>query len=136
MGSAKLAGAHPSGAAMHKARTFFFCAGLLGFALLLPRLAAASSPTDPILLDHAPDLPVLVSPADGAIDVVVPAIERVFNVQFLSKDVYYISDLPSELRWEDVLAIAIVSLVMSLIATLYPSWRASKINPAEALRYE
>jgi lipoprotein-releasing system permease protein len=40
------------------------------------------------------------------------------------------------LRWEDVLAIAIVSLVMSLIATLYPSWRASKINPAEALRYE
>ena len=70
------------------------------------------------------------------IDVVVPAIERVFNVQFLAKDVYYISDLPSELRWADVLIIAVVSLVMSLIATLYPSWRASKINPAEALRYE
>lgn len=70
------------------------------------------------------------------IDVVVPAIEKLFHVQFLSKDVYYISDLPSELSWADVITIAIVSLVMSLIATLYPSWRASKINPAEALRYE
>jgi lipoprotein-releasing system permease protein len=70
------------------------------------------------------------------IDVVVPAIESVFNVQFLAKDVYYISELPSELRWGDVLTIAIVSLVMSLFATLYPSWRASKVNPAEALRYE
>ena len=70
------------------------------------------------------------------IDVVVPAIEGLFNVQFLAKDVYYISDLPSELRWADVLTIAVVSLVMSLVATLYPSWRASKINPAEALRYE
>jgi len=57
-------------------------------------------------------------------------------VQFLAKDVYYISELPSELRWADVIAIAIVSLVMSLFATLYPSWRASKVNPAEALRYE
>ncbi|MBL8538880.1 MAG: lipoprotein-releasing ABC transporter permease subunit [Betaproteobacteria bacterium] len=70
------------------------------------------------------------------VDVVVPAIEKLFHVQFLSKDVYYISDLPSELRWADVITIAIVSLVMSLVATLYPSWRASKINPAEALRYE
>ena len=70
------------------------------------------------------------------IDVVVPAIERLFNVQFLAKDVYYISELPSELRWSDVMTIAIVSLVMSLFATLYPSWRASKVNPAEALRYE
>jgi lipoprotein-releasing system permease protein len=70
------------------------------------------------------------------IDVVVPAIEQLFNVQFLAKDVYYISELPSELRWGDVITIAIVSLVMSLFATLYPSWRASKVNPAEALRYE
>jgi lipoprotein-releasing system permease protein len=70
------------------------------------------------------------------IDVVVPAIEQLFSVQFLAKDVYYISELPSELRWGDVVTIAIVSLVMSLFATLYPSWRASKVNPAEALRYE
>ena len=70
------------------------------------------------------------------IDVVVPAIEQLFNIQFLAKDVYYISELPSELRWGDVITIAFVSLVMSLFATLYPSWRASKVNPAEALRYE
>jgi lipoprotein-releasing system permease protein len=70
------------------------------------------------------------------IDVVVPAIERVFGVQFLAKDVYYISELPSELRTDDVGVIALVSLVISLLATLYPSLRASRVNPAEALRYE
>jgi lipoprotein-releasing system permease protein len=70
------------------------------------------------------------------IDVVVPAIERAFSVQFLAKDVYYISELPSDLQWNDVLLIGAVSLVLSLLATLYPSYRASKVNPAEALRYE
>ncbi|HET9701626.1 MAG TPA: lipoprotein-releasing ABC transporter permease subunit [Burkholderiales bacterium] len=70
------------------------------------------------------------------VDVVVPAIERLFEVQFLSKEVYYISDLPSDLQWRDVLTIAGVSLVLSLLATIYPSLRAAGINPAEALRYE
>jgi lipoprotein-releasing system permease protein len=70
------------------------------------------------------------------IDVVVPALERIFSVQFLSKDVYYISDLPSDVQWPDVVVIGIVSLVISFCATLYPSWRASRVNPAEALRYE
>jgi lipoprotein-releasing system permease protein len=70
------------------------------------------------------------------IDVVVPAIEHAFGIQFLSKDVYYISDLPSELQWRDVGVIAAVSFVLTLLATLYPSWRASRTNPAEALRYE
>ena len=70
------------------------------------------------------------------IDVVVPALERIFSVQFLSKDVYYISDLPSDVQWPDVIVIGVVSLVISLLATLYPSWRASRVNPAEALRYE
>ena len=70
------------------------------------------------------------------IDVVVPFIERVFQVQFLSKDVYYISELPSDVQALDVIAIASVSFLLSLVATLYPSWRASKTNPAEALRYE
>ncbi len=70
------------------------------------------------------------------IDVVVPFIERVFGLHFLSKDVYYISELPSEVQTPDVIAIATVSFLLSLVATLYPSWRASKINPAEALRYE
>ncbi|MFH1045059.1 MAG: lipoprotein-releasing ABC transporter permease subunit [Pseudomonadota bacterium] len=70
------------------------------------------------------------------VDVVVPFIESLFNVHFLAKDVYYISELPSDLRVSDVIAIAAVSFVLSLLATLYPSWRASRVNPAEALRYE
>ncbi len=70
------------------------------------------------------------------IDVVVPAIERLFGIHFLAKDVYYISELPSQVQATDVISIAVVSFTLSLLATLYPSWRASKINPAEALRYE
>ena len=70
------------------------------------------------------------------IDVVVPAIERAFNFQILSREVYYISELPSDLHWVDVIWTASISLVLSLVATLYPSWRASRVNPAEALRYE
>jgi lipoprotein-releasing system permease protein len=70
------------------------------------------------------------------IDVVVPTIERVFNVQFLDKSVYYISDLPSDLQRADVLGIAGIALVLALAATLYPAWRAARVNPAEALRYE
>ncbi|MES2770707.1 MAG: lipoprotein-releasing ABC transporter permease subunit [Pseudomonadota bacterium] len=70
------------------------------------------------------------------IDVVVPFIERVLGMQFLAKEVYYISELPSELQWRDVSTITAVAFVLSLLATLYPSWRASRVNPAEALRYE
>ncbi|TMH91461.1 MAG: lipoprotein-releasing ABC transporter permease subunit [Betaproteobacteria bacterium] len=70
------------------------------------------------------------------IDVVVPFLERLLNVQFLSREVYYITDLPSDLQTSDVVAIALVSLTLSLLATLYPSWRAARVNPAEALRYE
>jgi lipoprotein-releasing system permease protein len=70
------------------------------------------------------------------IETVVPFIEHLFGVQFLAKDIYYISDLPSELQWGDVLTISVMSLLLSLLATLYPSRRAAKTNPAEALRYE
>ena len=70
------------------------------------------------------------------VDVVVPFIERNFGIQFLAKDIYYISDLPSELVWGDVIVIAAVSFGLSLLATLYPSYRASRVNPAAALRYE
>ena len=70
------------------------------------------------------------------VDVVVPAIEKLFRVQFLAKDVYYISELPSDLQVRDVVTVALMSLLLSLLATLYPSWRASRVNPAEALRYE
>ena len=70
------------------------------------------------------------------IDTIVPFIEGLFHVQFLAKDVYYISDLPSKLEWSDVTTIVLMSFGLSLIATLYPSYKASQINPAEALRYE
>jgi lipoprotein-releasing system permease protein len=70
------------------------------------------------------------------VDVVVPFIERTFRFQILSSDVYYISELPSDLHWPDVISVASVSLVLAFIATIYPSWRAARVNPAEALRYE
>jgi lipoprotein-releasing system permease protein len=67
---------------------------------------------------------------------VVPALESLFNVELWSKDVYYISYLPSDLHWDDVGLISTVSFLLTLLATLYPSWRASRTRPAEALRYE
>lgn len=70
------------------------------------------------------------------IGTVVPFIEHTFGVQFLSADVYQISELPSKLDWHDVTVIGLVSLALSWLATIYPSWRASRTNPAEALRYE
>jgi lipoprotein-releasing system permease protein len=70
------------------------------------------------------------------IETIVPAIERLFNVQFLAADVYYISEVPSELHWDDVWIMASVSMLLSLLATLYPAWRAARTHPAEALRYE
>ena len=70
------------------------------------------------------------------VDVVVPAVEQVLGFKFLSKDVYYISDLPSEVQARDVATIGSVSLVLAFLATIYPSWRAARVNPAEALRYE
>ena len=70
------------------------------------------------------------------ISAIVPFIEHLFGVQFLSKEFYYISELPSDLQQSDVLVVAGMSFLISLFATLYPSWRASKIQPAEALRYE
>jgi lipoprotein-releasing system permease protein len=70
------------------------------------------------------------------IDVVVLFLERLLSFKFLSREVYYITELPSDLQGTDVLSIALVSMVLSLLATLYPSWRAARVNPAEALRYE
>ncbi len=67
---------------------------------------------------------------------VVAFIERLFSVQFLSQEVYYISEIPSDPQFDDIVTVAAVSFVLTLLATLYPSYRASKVNPAEALRYE
>jgi lipoprotein-releasing system permease protein len=70
------------------------------------------------------------------IDVIVPALERALGASFLPRDVYLISRMPSDPQSADIVPIALISLVLSFIATLYPSWRASRVNPAEALRYE
>jgi lipoprotein-releasing system permease protein len=70
------------------------------------------------------------------VEAVIATIERLFSVQFLSREVYYISEIPSDLHFADVITVAAVSFVLTLLATLYPSYRASRVNPAEALRYE
>ena len=70
------------------------------------------------------------------IDVLVPMIENLLDTQVFAKDVYYISAVPSELQWSDVFIICLISFSLSVLATLYPAWRASRTQPAEALRYE
>ncbi len=70
------------------------------------------------------------------VETIVPWIERVLNIDVLSADVYYISELPSDLQWGDVLKFSGVALLLSLLATLYPAARAAKVQPAEALSYE
>jgi len=70
------------------------------------------------------------------IDVLVPALEKALGASFLPKDIYLISRMPSDPQSSDIMPIALISLALSFVATLYPSWRASRVNPAEALRYE
>ena len=70
------------------------------------------------------------------IDVIVPALETLFRASFLPKDIYLISRMPSDPQMTDILPVAVISLLLAFVATLYPSWRASQVNPAEALRYE
>jgi lipoprotein-releasing system permease protein len=70
------------------------------------------------------------------IDVIVPALERALGVAFLPGSIYVISRMPSQPLASDIVPIVIISLVLAFVATIYPSWRASRVNPAEALRYE
>ena len=70
------------------------------------------------------------------VETVVPMIEKIVGIDLFPADVYYISELPSKVVWSDVSWIAGVSLLLAFLATLYPSWRASRVQPAEALRYE
>ncbi len=70
------------------------------------------------------------------VETVVPFIEQVLGIRFLSPEVYLISEVPSELHWDDVIHIGSVALILSLLSTLYPAWRAARTQPAEALRYE
>ncbi|HOZ63401.1 MAG TPA: lipoprotein-releasing ABC transporter permease subunit [Burkholderiaceae bacterium] len=70
------------------------------------------------------------------IDVIVPALERLLSASFLPKDIYLINRMPSDPQSADIMPIAVISLVLAFLATIYPSWRASRVNPAEALRYE
>jgi lipoprotein-releasing system permease protein len=70
------------------------------------------------------------------LDSIFPTIERIAGFPLIPKDIYFISSLPSDPRASDIIPIAIISIVLSLVATLYPSWRASRVKPAEALRYD
>ncbi len=70
------------------------------------------------------------------IDVIVPALEHLLGASFLPQDIYLISRMPSDPQRADIVPVALISLAMAFVATLYPSWRASQVNPAQALRYE
>ena len=70
------------------------------------------------------------------LDVLIPWLEGLLGVQFMPADVYYINKFPSELHWGDVVKIVLISFVLSVLATFYPAWTASRTQPAEALRYE
>ena len=70
------------------------------------------------------------------IDVIVPFLERTLGFEAMPGDIYYISTVPSQLRWPDVGRIGVLSVVFSVVATLYPAWRAARTQPAQALRYE
>jgi lipoprotein-releasing system permease protein len=70
------------------------------------------------------------------VDVIVPFIEHLFGIQFLSKEIYLISEIPSELRWPDVASIGGLAVLLAFLATLYPSWAGARVKPAQALRYE
>jgi len=70
------------------------------------------------------------------IESIVPALESLLGIKFLAPDIYLISDLPSEMRWADVMITASISFSLTVLATIYPAWRASRVQPAEALRYE
>ncbi len=70
------------------------------------------------------------------VETLVGRIEDYFEIKFLSPDVYYISDLPSDMHWQDVTIISTVAFIFCILATIYPAWRAAKTQPAEALRYE
>ena len=70
------------------------------------------------------------------VDVIVPAIERLLGMSFLPSSIYVISRMPSQPLASDIVPVVVISLVLAFVATIYPSWRASRVNPAEALRYE
>ena len=70
------------------------------------------------------------------VETLVPAIESLFDTQFMSADIYYITQVPSELRWSDVYTITGISFVLTVLATIYPAWKAARTHPAQALRYE
>ncbi|MEZ5448759.1 MAG: FtsX-like permease family protein [Thiolinea sp.] len=70
------------------------------------------------------------------IDTVVPFIESLIGRKIFPEDVFYISEIPSDLQWPDVGWIAVAALIFAVLATLYPAWRASRVQPAESLRYE
>ena len=70
------------------------------------------------------------------IETIIPALENFFNTELFPVDVYVITDFPAQMRWSDVSRVIGAALAMSFLATLYPAWRASRVEPAEALRYE
>ena len=74
--------------------------------------------------------------ADADVDEIVSWLEQLFNTDFLPSDVYYISDVTADVRPQEVITYGVSAFVITILATIYPAWRASRTMPAEALRYE
>jgi len=70
------------------------------------------------------------------LETLVSAIESIFNIKVLASEVYFISDVPADLRTEDIIMVSLIAFLLAIIATLYPAWTASRILPSEALRHE
>jgi lipoprotein-releasing system permease protein len=67
---------------------------------------------------------------------IAPRLERLFGFEFMPADVYYLTSLPADLHWQDVVAVAVIALLLTAVATIYPALRAAAVAPAEVLRYE
>jgi len=109
-----------------------------GVFMLLTAATAQAAPLPPArhVIQPGDTLAAIAQQYGSTVEAIVAAIENLFGIHFLDPNIYYISNMPSDIHAADVIAVGAGAFIMSLLATLYPAWRASRTEPAEALRYE